>query len=57
MNRVSNMKAIVPSSRCGFSSTLLAFSNASTSGPCGSIVLCSEMPPGTNPCGLASYWP
>ena len=38
--RVSNMKAIVPSSLCGFSSALLALSNASTSGPCGSMVLC-----------------
>ena len=43
------MKAIVPSSLCGLSSALLAPSKASMSGPCGSIVLCSEMPPGTKP--------
>jgi hypothetical protein len=27
------------------------------SGPCGSIMLCRLIPPGTKPCGLASYWP
>ena len=47
--RVSNMKAMVPSSLCGFSSALLAPSKASRSGPCGSMVLCSEQPPGTKP--------
>ena len=39
---------------CCFSSLLLACSNASRSGPCGSMQLWSEMPPGTKPCGLAS---
>src|SRR3954464_7745267 len=51
------MKARVPSNLRGFNSALLASSKASTSGPCGSMVLCSEIPPGTKPWGLASYWP
>ena len=28
--------------------------HAELAGPCGSIILCSDMPPGTKPCGLAS---
>ena len=41
------MKASVPLSLCGLSSAALAPSKASRSGPCGSMVLCSEAPPGT----------
>ena len=41
----------------GASATSLACVNASESGPCGSIVLCRLMLPGTNPSGLASYTP
>ena len=41
----------------GFRSVVLACSKASASGPCGSMQLCRLMPPGTKPCGLASYWP
>jgi len=46
------MKAMVPVSFTGFSSPLLACWNASRSGPCGSMQLWSEIPPGTKPCGL-----
>src|SRR5258706_5244299 len=48
------MKAIVSVSFTGLSSLLLACSKAVSSGPCGSMQLCSEMPPGTKPCGLPS---
>ena len=56
------MKAMVPSSLCGFGSAVLALPNASASGPCGSMQLWSEKPPGTklglSALGdLASYWP
>src|SRR4051794_28995540 len=51
------MNAIVFSSLCGLSSTLLALTNVSASGPCGNMQLCRLKPPGTKPCGLASYWP
>ncbi len=36
---------------------LLALSKASSSGPCGTMQLCSDEPPGRNPCGFASYSP
>ena len=48
------MKASVPSYLTGLSSAVLAASNASASGPCGSMQLCRLNPPGTKPCGLAS---
>src|SRR3954469_25693029 len=51
------MKASVSSSLCGASGAFDAFSNASASGPCGTIALCRLMPPGLKPSGLASYWP
>jgi len=52
--RVSNMKLIVFSSFFGASSADVAASKASASGPWGSIMLCSDRPPGTKPSGLAS---
>src|SRR6185436_11096370 len=55
--RLSNMKASVLSSLCGFSSAWLALSNASASGPWGTMQLCRLAPPGLKPSGLASYWP
>src|SRR5438093_13209453 len=51
------MKASVLSSFCGCCFAWLAFSKASSSGPCGTIQLCSDAPPGRKPVGLASYWP
>src|SRR3982751_4631322 len=51
------MNASVLSSLCGASAAPLAFSNASASGPCGTIELCRLAPPGLKPSGLASYWP
>src|SRR6184192_2827218 len=51
------MKASVLSSLCGASCAWLAFSNASSSGPCGTMQLCNDAPPGRKPCGFASYRP
>src|SRR5215470_10834528 len=51
------MKASVSSSLCGASFALDALSNASASGPCGTMLLCRLAPPGLKPSGLASYWP
>ena len=51
------MNAMVFCSFTGFSSLWLALSKADLSGPCGSIMLWSEKPPGTKPSSLASYWP
>src|SRR6187551_1075711 len=51
------MKASVLSSLCGASGAFDARSNASASGPCGTMQLCRLMPPGRKPSGLASYWP
>jgi hypothetical protein len=48
------MNAMVPVSFTGLSSPFEACSKADASGPCGSIMLCSEKPPGTKPSGLAS---
>src|SRR5574337_755323 len=55
--RLSNMNASVASSLCGASAALLARSNASASGPCGTMQSCRLIPPGTKPSGLASYCP
>src|SRR5471030_452743 len=51
------MKANVLSSLRGTSSALLALAKASASGPCGTMLLCSDSPPGRKPSSLASYWP
>ena len=45
----TNTRTRVASSLTGFSSALLAFSKASTSGPCGVIMECRLPPPGKNP--------
>src|SRR5206468_11217401 len=55
--RVSNMNANVSRIRTGSSSTVLWWAYDSASGPCGVIELCRLIPPGTKPCGLASYTP
>ena len=41
----------------GTSGSTDAFSKEATSGPCGSMQLWSESPPGTKPSALASYAP
>src|SRR4029078_10914572 len=51
------MKGSVLSSFCGLRSVWLAFSKASSSGPCGTMQLCRLAPPGLKPPGLASYSP
>lgn len=47
---LSNINAKLPSPIfCGFSSALLAFSNASISGPCALMILCRLAPAGLKP--------
>jgi hypothetical protein len=52
--RVSNMKAMVPVELVRLQFDVAALLEGVASGPCGSIMLCRLMPPGTKPSGLAS---
>ena len=54
----SNMNANEPpATHVGFSSSLIAFSKHSASGPWGVIMLCRVAPPGWKPVSFASYLP